>query len=133
MLGNPSQLTPSFVAGGGGEPCGSRIWIDNSRLFSYPPTTTKMMSDAVTSQSVLFTMLLSYLRSMKSHFIRAMLSKQQLLYTSGSISSYCEEHVVQFCEYIHAACLLQHPSYSIQPCVEPPCRPTFRWFIIMKW
>ncbi len=40
---------------------GSRIWIDNTRLFLQPPTTTRVTSSVVVKQIVLFTMLQSYL------------------------------------------------------------------------
>ncbi len=42
--------------------CGFRIWIDDTRLFFQPPTTTRMASSVVVKQLVLFTMFLSYLR-----------------------------------------------------------------------
>ncbi len=41
---------------------GTRIRIDNTRLFPLPPTTTPMTSDVVANQLVLFTMLQSFSR-----------------------------------------------------------------------
>ncbi len=41
--------------------CNSRIWIDNTRLFFQPPTTTRMTSNVVVKQLVLFTMLQHFL------------------------------------------------------------------------
>ncbi len=37
------------------------IWIDNTRLFYQPPTTTQMTSNVVVNQLVLFTMLQPFL------------------------------------------------------------------------
>ncbi len=39
---------------------GSRTWIDNTRLFLQPPTTTRMPISVAVRQIVLFTMLQSF-------------------------------------------------------------------------